>query len=79
MRYPCGSWLAGDGPQSGPLGPYRSKSPAASGWYSTSSSFSLRVLPPGADRVVFSGVGKTRDDMRRALEVGVHCLSLIHI
>ena len=36
-----------------------------------------RVLAAGgrADRVVFSGVGKTRDDMRRALEVGVHCFN----
>ena len=34
-----------------------------------------RVLAAGgsADKIVFSGVGKTRDDMRRALEVGVHC------
>ena len=30
---------------------------------------------PG-DRIVFSGVGKTRDDMRRALEVGVHCFNV---
>jgi len=37
-----------------------------------------RVLAAGgrADRVVFSGVGKTRDDMRRALEVGVHCFNV---
>ncbi|HCF9558064.1 TPA: diaminopimelate decarboxylase, partial [Pseudomonas aeruginosa] len=27
-------------------------------------------------KVVFSGVGKTRDDMRRALEVGVHCFNV---
>jgi len=27
-------------------------------------------------RIVFSGVGKTRDDMRRALEVGVHCFNV---
>ena len=33
-----------------------------------------RVLAAGgeADKIVFSGVGKTREDMRRALEVGVH-------
>lgn len=37
-----------------------------------------RVLAAGgrADRVVFSGVGKTRDDMRRALDVGVHCFNV---
>ena len=37
-----------------------------------------RVLAAGgrADRVVFSGVGKTRQDMRRALEVGVHCFNV---
>lgn len=37
-----------------------------------------RVLAAGgrADRVVFSGVGKTREDMRRALEVGVHCFNI---
>ncbi|RAU48669.1 MULTISPECIES: diaminopimelate decarboxylase [unclassified Pseudomonas] len=37
-----------------------------------------RVLAAGgqADRIVFSGVGKTRDDMRRALEVGVHCFNV---
>jgi diaminopimelate decarboxylase len=37
-----------------------------------------RVLAAGgkADKVVFSGVGKTRDDMRRALEVGVHCFNV---
>jgi diaminopimelate decarboxylase len=29
-----------------------------------------------ADRVVFSGVGKSRDDMRRALQVGVHCFNV---
>src|SRR5690606_10754816 len=28
------------------------------------------------ERIVFSGVGKTRDDMRRALEVGVHCFNV---
>ena len=37
-----------------------------------------RVLAAGGDpaKVVFSGVGKTRDDMRRALEVGVHCFNV---
>ena len=37
-----------------------------------------RVLAAGgqADRIVFSGVGKSRDDMRRALEVGVHCFNV---
>ncbi|MEW5544255.1 diaminopimelate decarboxylase [Pseudomonas soli] len=37
-----------------------------------------RVLAAGgrADRVVFSGVGKTREDMRRALEVGVYCFNV---
>ncbi len=37
-----------------------------------------RVLAAGGDphRVVFSGVGKTRDDMHRALEVGVHCFNV---
>ncbi|MCG7374374.1 diaminopimelate decarboxylase [Pseudomonas luteola] len=37
-----------------------------------------RVLAAGgeATKVVFSGVGKTRDDMRRALEVGVHCFNV---
>ncbi|VVN95471.1 diaminopimelate decarboxylase [Pseudomonas fluorescens] len=37
-----------------------------------------RVLTAGgsADKIVFSGVGKTRDDMRRALEVGVHCFNV---
>ncbi len=37
-----------------------------------------RVLAAGGDphRVVFSGVGKTRGDMRRALEVGVHCFNV---
>ena len=28
------------------------------------------------DKIVFLGVGKTRDDMRRALEVGVHCFNV---
>ena len=37
-----------------------------------------RLLAVGgsADKIVFSGVGKTRDDMRRALEVGVHCFNV---
>ncbi|MFT0211342.1 diaminopimelate decarboxylase [Pseudomonas sp. F1_0610] len=37
-----------------------------------------RVLAAGGkpERVVFSGVGKTVDDMRRALEVGVHCFNV---
>jgi diaminopimelate decarboxylase len=37
-----------------------------------------RVLAAGgkAERIVFSGVGKTREDMRRALEVGVHCFNI---
>lgn len=37
-----------------------------------------RVLAAGgkADKIVFSGVGKTRDDMRRALQVGVHCFNV---
>ncbi|MCD9571039.1 diaminopimelate decarboxylase [Pseudomonas protegens] len=37
-----------------------------------------RILAAGgqADKIVFSGVGKTRDDMRRALEVGVHCFNV---
>ncbi|MFB4248498.1 diaminopimelate decarboxylase [Pseudomonas idahonensis] len=37
-----------------------------------------RVLAAGgqADKIVFSGVGKTRDDMCRALEVGVHCFNV---
>ncbi|GAB3386091.1 diaminopimelate decarboxylase family protein [Azotobacter armeniacus] len=37
-----------------------------------------RVLAAGGNpaKVVFSGVGKTREDMRRALEVGVHCFNV---
>ncbi|CAH0245916.1 MULTISPECIES: diaminopimelate decarboxylase [Pseudomonas] len=37
-----------------------------------------RVLAAGGspDKIVFSGVGKTREDMRRALEVGVHCFNI---
>ncbi len=33
-------------------------------------------LAAAPDKIVFSGVGKTRDDMRRALEVGVHCFNV---
>jgi diaminopimelate decarboxylase len=37
-----------------------------------------RVLAAGGDaaRVVFSGVGKTAAEMRRALEVGIHCFNV---
>ena len=37
-----------------------------------------RVLAAGGapDRIVFSGVGKTADEMRRALEVGIHCFNV---
>lgn len=37
-----------------------------------------RVLAAGGDpaRVVFSGVGKTADEMRRALQAGVHCFNV---
>ncbi|MCA0899860.1 MULTISPECIES: diaminopimelate decarboxylase [Microbulbifer] len=37
-----------------------------------------RVLMAGGDpaKVVFSGVGKTADEMRRALTVGVHCFNV---
>lgn len=37
-----------------------------------------RVLRAGADpaRVVFSGVGKTPDEMARALEVGIYCFNV---
>lgn len=37
-----------------------------------------RVLAAGGEpsRIVFSCVGKSRDDMRRALEVGVHCFNV---
>jgi len=37
-----------------------------------------RVLSAGgeASKIVFSGVGKSRDDMRRALDVGVHCFNV---
>ena len=37
-----------------------------------------RVLAAGgkAERIVFSGVGKTAAEMRRALEVGIHCFNV---
>ena len=37
-----------------------------------------RVLAAGGnpDRVVFSGVGKTEAEMRRALEIGIHCFNI---
>lgn len=37
-----------------------------------------RVLAIGGDprRIVFSGVGKTRDEMRRALDVGIACFNV---
>jgi len=37
-----------------------------------------RVLHAGGDpsKIVFSGVGKTREEMIRALEVGVHCFNI---
>ena len=37
-----------------------------------------RVLAAGGDpdRVLFSGVGKRADEMRRALEVGIHCFNV---
>ncbi len=37
-----------------------------------------RVLAAGGDaaRVVFSGVGKRRDEMQRALDAGVHCFNV---
>ncbi len=37
-----------------------------------------RVLAAGGDpaKVVFSGVGKSREDMHRALQVGVHCFNV---
>jgi len=37
-----------------------------------------RVLAAGGDphKVVFSGVGKRDDEMRRALEVGIHCFNV---
>src|SRR3989338_870982 len=37
-----------------------------------------RVLAAGGApaKIVFSGVGKSRDDMRRALHIGVHCFNV---
>ena len=37
-----------------------------------------RVLAAGADarKIIFSGVGKTRNEMRRALEVGIGCFNV---
>ena len=37
-----------------------------------------RVLAAGGDpaRVVFSGLGKTAEEMRRALELGIHCFNV---
>jgi len=37
-----------------------------------------RVLRAGGDpaKVVFSGVGKTHEEMRRALQVGIHCFNV---
>lgn len=37
-----------------------------------------RVLAAGGDaaKVVFSGVGKTREEMQRALEVGIYCFNI---
>ena len=37
-----------------------------------------RVLLAGGDpaKVVYSGVAKTADEMRRALEVGIHCFNV---
>jgi diaminopimelate decarboxylase len=37
-----------------------------------------RVLRAGgsADKIVFSGVGKTAEEMRRALEVGIRCFNV---
>jgi diaminopimelate decarboxylase len=37
-----------------------------------------RVLAAGGApaKIVFSGVGKSRDDMRRALQIGVHCFNV---
>jgi diaminopimelate decarboxylase len=37
-----------------------------------------RVLKAGGDpdKVVFSGVGKTADEMRRALQAGIHCFNV---
>jgi len=37
-----------------------------------------RVLIAGgsADKIIFSGVGKTEDELRRALEAGIHCFNI---
>lgn len=37
-----------------------------------------RVLAAGgsADKVIFSGVGKTQEELRHALEVGIHCFNV---
>lgn len=37
-----------------------------------------RVLAAGgsADKIIFSGVGKTEDELRRALEIGIHCFNI---
>ena len=37
-----------------------------------------RVLSAGGDakKIIFSGVGKTRAEMRRAMEVGIHCFNV---
>ena len=37
-----------------------------------------RVLAAGGDpaKIVFSGVGKTREEMHRALELGIHCFNI---
>ena len=37
-----------------------------------------RVMAAGGDakKIIFSGVGKTRAEMRRALEVGIHCFNV---
>jgi len=37
-----------------------------------------RVLVAGgsADKIIFSGVGKTEDELRRALEAGIHCFNI---
>ena len=37
-----------------------------------------RVLSAGgsADKIVFSGVGKTADEMARALDVGIRCFNV---
>ncbi len=37
-----------------------------------------RVLAAGGEpgKIIFSGVGKTADEMRRALEIGIHCFNV---